>query len=273
MNPGTLFKSALAASLLIATTYAGPHERDDRDGRDYRSSKHESSKQEYQTVKKVVPLTHEQREHYEERSRDRYETQERHTVRRAKTVRERTYEAYRPAYRYTPPPAVPLIRSRPYSWTHLPVHRRPGYILHTVPSLALTLTVGGLVYFYHDHLFYRHYPRGYVVVVPPIGALVPTLPVGYVVVYRFGRYYYVYENTYYVWDDGYDAYRIVEAPEAVAEEDFDAPDYEAGEIVRALPDGAEAVTVGGVQYYRWRDVHFLPSAQNGKVVYIVVKLK
>ena len=260
MNLKTLLLSVAAASLLCSVALADPHERDDHDRWDKKERKSERSSYKEKSSSKYGTPTRSL-----ERSRDRYEPHERKVVRHTKTIRERTYEAYRPVrHHYTPP--VTLIRPKPYRWTHLPVHRRPGYVIHTAPSLALALTVGGIVYFYHDHLFYRHYPRGYVVVVPPIGALVPTLPVGYVVVYRFGRYY-------YVWDDGYDAYRIVEAPEPVAEEDFDAPDYEAGEIVTKLPDGAEAVTVGGVQYYRWRDVHFLPSSQNGKVVYIVVRLK
>ncbi|MDX1296392.1 MAG: DUF6515 family protein, partial [Sulfurimonadaceae bacterium] len=142
-------------------------------------------------------------------------------------------------------------------------------------SLSLTIAVGGLLFYYHDHLFYRHYPHGYVVVAPPIGALVPTLPMGYVVIYRYGRYYYVYENSYYIWDDAVVAYRVVEPPyrEVIVKEDIsDDPDYVAGDIVTKLPDGAEAVTVDGKQYYRYKEFHFLPSVQNGEIVYIVVNI-
>ncbi len=164
--------------------------------------------------------------------------------------------------------------SKPRHRVTLPPHRRPGYVIRRIPSAAFTLTLGGIAYFYVDGLFYHHYPHGYVVVRPPIGAIVPALPLGYLIVTLHGTNYYYHEHTYYVWDRRASGYRVVEEP-ADTDDTLSVDEvalYMPGNIVEHLPDGAESIMIGGVQYYEYKRIYFMPSVQNGVVVYIVVNL-
>lgn len=65
---------------------------------------------------------------------------------------------------------------------------------------------------YCEGLFYRYTPAGYIVVTPPIGAVVPALPPGYTTVFIDSRPYYYYGYTYYASGPG--GY-VVAAPPAV----------------------------------------------------------
>ena len=186
----------------------------------------------------------------------------------------------RPAKRVTTLPRKVVDRpakvirhyTKPRHRVILPPHRRPGYVVRRIPSAAFTLTLGGMAYFYFDGLFYHHYPHGYVVVAPPIGVIVPTLPFGYVIVTLHGTNYYYHDHTYYIWDRR--GYRVVAEP-VVADDTLSMEEvalYMPGNIVEYLPDGAESVTIDGVQYYEYKRIYFMPSVQNGVVVYIVVNL-
>ena len=76
--------------------------------------------------------------------------------------------------------------------------RRWDYKYHSLPHGYVALALGGLTYLYYEGLFYRHSPRGYVFVQPPIGAVVPALPPGYTTVLVQQTPYYYYQNAYYV---------------------------------------------------------------------------
>ena len=41
-----------------------------------------------------------------------------------------------------------------------------------------TVVIGGVSYYCYDNMYYRLYPSGYVVVAPPVGAVVTALPPG-----------------------------------------------------------------------------------------------
>jgi hypothetical protein len=153
---------------------------------------------------------------------------------------------------YRPPGAKPIRH-----------YQRPGYVVRRLPRLAVTLSLGGLFFYYADGLYYRHYNNTYIVTAPPVGLIVTTLPVGYTVFVLGGRTYYYYADVYYVWDTRRSGYRVVEAP-------LDYSTYQPGEIVDTLPDGARSVTIDGVQYYRYADVYFMQAIQGDRIVYIVV---
>ena len=183
----------------------------------------------------------------------------RESVKRDRTIRREPFPVHREtrrAIRPVPPHIRPHVRP-------LPHHHRPGYVVRSIPRVALTLTLGGLLFYYSDGVYYRHHPSGYVVAVPPVGLIVPSLPLGYVVYVRHGITYYYYADVYYVWDTPHRGYRVVEAP------DLD-DDYQPGDVVEVLPDGAYSVTIDGVQYYRYHGVYFLQSIQRDRIVYIVV---
>jgi hypothetical protein len=179
----------------------------------------------------------------------------RESVKRDRTIRKTPLPVHRESRRVVRP--VPP-RARP-----LPHYHRPGYVIRRLPNVALSLTLGGLLFYYADGIYYRHHTGGYVVAVPPVGLIVPRLPLGYVVYRRHGITYYYYADVYYVWDTPHRGYRVVEAPDLYAE-------YKPGDVVDVLPDGAYSVTIDGVQYYRYRGVYFLQSIQRDRIVYIVV---
>ncbi|NWF66836.1 MAG: hypothetical protein HXX81_05145 [Campylobacterales bacterium] len=151
--------------------------------------------------------------------------------------------------------------------------------------VGISVVVGSMAYIFSDGYFYRPYNGGYVIAQPPIGAIVPSLPYyGYTTMLIGGRKFYYYENIYYVWDDYYRGYKVVESPYIEAQlpslptlpEPAPAQtnsEYKAGDIVTKLPNGAVAVQIDGKQYYKYGEVYFLPSAQKDGIVYIVVNVK
>lgn len=170
---------------------------------------------------------------------------------RQQTVTKEIRHVRHPVYR-RPPNARPL-----------PYYHRPGYVIRSLPRVALTISLGGLLFYYADGVYYRHHQSGFVVSVPPVGLIVPTLPLGYVMLQLHGLTYYYYGNVYYIWDSSHRGYRVVEAPEAYET-------YQPGDVVHVLPDGAYSVTIDGVQYYRYQGIYFMQSIQNDRIVYVVV---
>jgi len=168
-----------------------------------------------------------------------------------------------PVYRDSRPVTRPSQRVAPPYHRPLPHYHRPGYITRSLPSVALSIALGGLLFYYIDGIYYRHHTGGYIVAVPPVGLIVPRLPLGYTIFRSRGLTYYYYADVYYVWDGVHRGYRVVETPAAYVE-------FRPGDVVDILPDGAYSVTIDGVQYYRYRGVYFLQSIQRDRVVYIVV---
>ncbi len=77
-------------------------------------------------------------------------------------------------------------------------HQRPHNYHSHLPFGFARLLIHGLEYFYHSGQFYQPYQEGFLLVTPPLGAVVATLPYGYTVVNRNGQSYYVVNNTYYL---------------------------------------------------------------------------
>jgi hypothetical protein len=170
----------------------------------------------------------------------------------AKVPQRKEFKPAQKTHKWVPPAAKPL-----------PYYHRPGYTIRTIPKVAVTVTLGSLVYYYADGIYYRRHHSGYIVIVPPIGLIVPVLPLGYTVFQLYGGTYYYYAGVYYVWDIDHRAYRVVDVPDEYVE-------YQPGDIIDKLPDGAYTVTIDGVQYYRYGGVYFLQSIQGDRVVYVVV---
>jgi hypothetical protein len=65
------------------------------------------------------------------------------------------------------------------------------------PRGYVSLELRGARFFYHHGLFFRRINSGLVIVAPPIGVVVPFLPIGYVTL-RFGGWdYYYMDGVYY----------------------------------------------------------------------------
>ena len=78
---------------------------------------------------------------------------------------------------------------------HEDFHRE--MIVHRLPPGYVSLMAGELALLYSAGMFYRYTPAGYVVVTPPVGAVVPALPPGYTTVMVDRTPYYYYGYTYY----------------------------------------------------------------------------
>ncbi len=241
----------LAALLCGGTLYADAFNTGKKEGASHRSTNVERTKNIGQT-KRVE------------------RTEQRVTSKQQKVSEPRYRVTKEPLVKQPKPPAPQKVKRdrTPHYWVPrnvkpLPYYHRPGYTIRTLPTVATTVTLGGLVFFYADGIYYSRYNTGFMVVLPPIGLLVPILPLGYTVFQLRGVTYYYYADVYYIWDVHHSAYRVVEVPE-------DDETYQPGDVVDILPDGAYTVTIDGVQYYRFNGVYFLQSVQGARVVYVVV---
>ncbi|MFA0811437.1 DUF6515 family protein [Microbulbifer epialgicus] len=168
-----------------------------------------------------------------------------------------------------------------------------GFIAPVLPRNHVRVAVGGHPYYYHGGHFYRHGPRGYVVVNAPLGASVVTLPTSAVRVQVGGVTYYRYADAYYQWVPANRTYVVVApptpvavvpapvvaapaaapAPTTVPDTPNPGPDgFQPGQVVETLPTGYAAETINGIQYYRYGGNYFMPTQRDGREVYVVVKL-
>jgi hypothetical protein len=76
-------------------------------------------------------------------------------------------------------------------------HPRFGIHLHFLPHGYFTIRVGGARYYYYDGLYYRSIGGDYVIVSPPVGAVVTAIPSDFQPVIVNGVTYYVNNGTYY----------------------------------------------------------------------------
>ena len=76
----------------------------------------------------------------------------------------------------------------------------------------LPVYYGGVNYAYYGGYYYQPAATGYVVVKPPLGAIVPTLPPGATATTVNGQTYFVYNDTYYkpVLVNGATGYQVVQ---------------------------------------------------------------
>ncbi len=87
---------------------------------------------------------------------------------------------------------------------------RRGTVVVTVPSSHRVVRVGKTRYYFHDGVYYRKKPRGYVVVAPPRGAVVVGIPQGCKRVRVGGVVYYSWSGAWYKKAPG--GYIVVQAP-------------------------------------------------------------
>ena len=80
-------------------------------------------------------------------------------------------------------------------------HDRPAFGLHLsfVPENSFIVRAGGANYYYYDGLYYNRMGRDYVLVDPPIGAVVASIPPDYRFVMINGVNYYTDSGIFYVY--------------------------------------------------------------------------
>ena len=177
--------------------------------------------------------------------------------------------AYRPPYR---PPHRPVVYSyyRYHYHPYIPYYDW-GYRWHPIGTffdvLATTAIIVGFAatvseinreerIYYDDGVFYQQEDRGYAVIAPPLGAIVPDLPDD---TYEFsaeGIPYYYYAGVFYT--EVENGYQVVQAP--------------LGAIVSKLPPGATEVKINGMIYYFFNETYYQPIDTEDGPAYQVVDL-
>jgi hypothetical protein len=91
---------------------------------------------------------------------------------------------------------------------------RHGETILVLPRGHRPVVVKNVTYYYHDGVYYRRAPRGWVVVAPPYGAVVPAIPRTRRVVLVKGATYYVDNDVYYrpVVVAGQPQYEVAQVP-------------------------------------------------------------
>ncbi len=145
---------------------------------------------------------------------------------------------------------------RPYTWG--PSWHPVGFFLNNLAAAAIIVTINNAQFRYFEGVYYAPYQGGYQVVAPPLGAVIPVLPAGYVTVNISGYSdFYYYGGCFY--SHSADGYQVAQAP--------------AGAIVYQLPDGCVSVHAGSVTYLKYNDVLYKPIVVNGQPAYEVMEVE
>ncbi len=89
-------------------------------------------------------------------------------------------------------------------------HPRYGMRIEVISNDYVPVIVSGANYYYYDGLYYAPTANGYVIIAPPVGAIVPAIPPEYRPVIINGRTYYTDSGVYYVYTRY--GYRVVMPP-------------------------------------------------------------
>ena len=162
-------------------------------------------------------------------------------------------------------------------------YRRPFYSFYR-PYLGIRLSVlpygyypfyfGQDQFYYSSGLFYRQDNNTYTVVVPPVGAEVPTLPSDAKQIQINGQVYYEYKGVYYTEKAGQDGKTtyIVAGKDGVLDTDNnDSQQPQIGDVVNSLPEGYHEVVLKGQKYYVTPDdIYYEEVVDGNNVSYRVI---
>jgi hypothetical protein len=98
---------------------------------------------------------------------------------------------------------------------HYHDHPNWGYHSHFLPAGYFSLWIGGARYYYYDGLYYSYVGGDYVLVSPPVGAVVTSIPTDFQPVVINGVTYYADNGTYYVYSSS--GYQVVNPPATVVQ--------------------------------------------------------
>lgn len=131
-----------------------------------------------------------------------------------------------------------------------------GMRLDRLPDGYRRIGVRGHPYYYFQGVFYDDGPSGYVIIAPPVDAVVTDLPPGSETVVLGDTYYYYAGGAFYVQQsDG--TYIVVAAP--------------LGVTVSTLPPDAAPVTINGLNCYQADGTCYQPVMQNGAIAYLTIQ--
>lgn len=131
-----------------------------------------------------------------------------------------------------------------------------GMRIDRLPDGYRSIGVHGRPYFFFQGVFYDNGPSGYVVVAPPVDAVITDLPPDTETVVVGDTTYYYAGGAFYVQQaDG--TYIVVAAP--------------IGVTVSTLPPDATPVTMSGITCYQSAGAFYEPVMANGVTVYLTIQ--
>jgi hypothetical protein len=137
-----------------------------------------------------------------------------------------------------------------------PVRAIRGQRMHDLPH-HISIIFNNENYFYDDDGNYYQQQNGdYVVVQPPVGAIVTFLPPGVATVAAGPTTYYYLDGVFYVAQDN--SFAVVNPPSGI--------------VVPDVPSGADQVIVNGNVCYQFNGIRYQPSIQDGVTVYTVTPM-
>ena len=150
--------------------------------------------------------------------------------------------------------------SRYYHYDRYPA-RASVSIIARLPFGAVSVMFGNRYYHYHNGVYYRPYDRGYIIVQPPIGIIVPSLPFGCTRVIIRSNPYYRYENIFYA--PYGNRYKVVEEPK---ETENSTADNETTN--KTAGNEYEKVILEGKTYYKKGNKYYKASVnKDGEIIY------
>ncbi|MGY3053584.1 hypothetical protein ACVWYG_001784 [Pedobacter sp. UYEF25] len=171
---------------------------------------------------------------------------------------------YRPSYRYRPAYYGYYNFYRPFI----------GFRLNILPYGYYPFYYGDQQYYYYGGLFYRPFQNSYEVVVPPVGADVPTLPSGAKSIAINGTDYYEYKGVYYtekVNSDNQTVYVVAGKDGVLNTSDGLVDTHQIGDIVKQLPPDSQEITIKNETLYISPDgVYYEQVVDGDNISYQVV---
>ena len=151
-------------------------------------------------------------------------------------------------------------RSYHYNYNRYP-YRTSVSIIARLPFGAVSVAFGNRYYHYYNGLYYRPYDRGYVIVEPPIGIIVPGLPGGCTEVIIGSNPYYRYGNVFYA--PYGDRYKVVEEPK-----EPETSSANNDKTNKTINSEYEKVVLDGKTYYKKGDKYYKASVnKDGEITY------
>jgi hypothetical protein len=132
-----------------------------------------------------------------------------------------------------------------------------GASVRVLPQGGYWRNHNGIRYMYHNGFYYRPYGSSYVVVAPPFGFRITTLPVGFVAFTLANAAYYYYAGAYYQRYNN--EYVVVQPP--------------LGALVQSIPEGGQQVVIDGNTFYIVDGVQYQAVMFHGSIWYKVIKIE
>lgn len=128
------------------------------------------------------------------------------------------------------------------TWRFYRNQPKRGAVVASIATTALKINYSQKLYRYHKGIWYRPQGNQFLVVNPPLGIRITTLPPGYRKVAFGPRIYFYYHGVFYTKSVDKSEYTVVAPP--------------AGAEVDELPDGGRMEIVDDVEYYVVDDVYY-----------------